>query len=260
VKASDVKGQVTVWQPPGPGNAATGLCPELEIVKPSRIVRAAATRLAAQPFEVAVLEPPNFPLPHAEAMALEQATETRRQETACQDEVDAAWEDRLEEATAQAHNQGYAQAQADLQDEINAQKAMLATDVAHLKDCWDDFVSRCETLLAQIAFEVAEALLDAPLPESVKEATATSLAGAIEQLAGEAPLAVTLHPVDYLRLQETGVVERLEAVFQDLRWHADPDLAQGDWVVLSPTAAIRRFKQELLQDLLHRLGLPSQAS
>lgn len=260
LKASEVQGQVTAWQPSA--GVATGT--DAETAKPGRVVRKASTRPAAQPFEVAVLEPPDFPLPPAEAKDLEQAAQERRQKKISRAEIEAEWEVRLEEATAQALEQGkaegYAQAQADLQAEINEQKMALTADVAQLKHCWSDFIGECETLLAQIAFEVAEALLDAPLPDAIKEATAASLTDAIEHLAGEAPLTVTLHPIDYLRLQESGLVERLETVFADLRWQADPDLTQGDWIVLSPTAAIRRFKQELLQDLLHRLGLLSEVN
>lgn len=77
-------------------------------------------------------------------------------------------------------------------------------------------------MLVELALEVAETLLDAPLPESIRGVSARTLTEAVEQLARSAPLEISMHPVDFLRLQEQGVIAQLESRHPDLHWISIP--------------------------------------
>ena len=115
------------------------------------------------------------------------------------------------------------------------------------------YVRQCEPILADLAFQVAETLLDAPLPTHIKSVSTKALSSAIEHLAADPPVDISLHPVDFLHLQETGLIEQLRATHERLRWHPDSTLKQGDWKVQSPQGAIRRLQEELVAALRQRL-------
>ena len=230
-----------------------------ETFKLSRVLRGGQVREAAHPFTlVAFDQEPRAPLPalpetDVQAPPEDEATEPPEALLAAQE---AAWRARLEEevaqARAQAYEAGHAAAQEELRQTLEHEQSALAEHARQLQSAWRDVLKRSEGLLADVAFEVAETLLGAPLPPSLRGLTTAALAEAIEELAGEPPLRIALHPVDFLQMQESGLVERFEEVHSGLVWEPDPDMRQGDWVMQSPVAAIRRFQDELIGEMRRR--------
>ncbi|MDX1548356.1 MAG: FliH/SctL family protein, partial [Rhodothermales bacterium] len=176
---------------------------------------------------------------------------------------EAAWEERHEAALAEAretayeagHAEGRAAAEEALHAEIEAERATLIETGLRLQTMWQDYVAKCEPLLASLAFEVARQLLAAPLPQDVRAVTTQALARALQDLAERPSVEVTLHPEDLDRLSAYGYLDDLGATHEGLRWKADARLDPGDWVVQTPDAAIRHLKDELLNHLQSRFGL-----
>jgi len=181
-----------------------------------------------------------------------------------QAKVDAAREEAYRDAYNEGHidgyEVGYEDAEADLQQMIDAEVERLAADMAQLKTLWTEYIEASEPALLNLTIEIAEALLDAPLPESVKGASARAIAEAVEELVGAASLTVSLHPVDYQRLQEKGLLDQLNANHeQTLHWNPDPNHPEGDWSVESPAALIRHQKDEIIASIRQRLGAEAPA-
>lgn len=248
--------------------------------KAHHVLRREETQRAIRPFPVPTAElDPDFPLPDDQAANLHENGKTASsspsasgnapsdpKEEALRAELEAEWQQRLDEAVktareegydqgrAEGYDAGYAEAQAELQKKFEAQKEELHKDVARLRDVWDQYLKESQPYLVQVTVDIAEMLLDAPLPESVQNASARAIAEAIEELASDPPLTILLHPVDYQHLQETGMVEQLNANHDHLQWNPQPDLDKGDWSVESPVAMVRHFKHELARSLKTRLG------
>lgn len=180
-------------------------------------------------------------------------------ETALRAALEAEWQKRLEEATTQARAEGEAAGRAAAEAEwalrLQTLQKQLALDLEQLRQAWADYTRQLEPMLVDLALEVAETLLDAPLPESIKGISVRALTEAIEQLARSAPLEISIHPVDFLRLQEQGVIGQLESRHPDLHWDLNPNLNEGDWIVQTSTAMQRRIRREMLQRLRQQLGL-----
>lgn len=172
---------------------------------------------------------------------------------------DREWEqhtkDQVESARQEAYAAGYHDASANLQSDFDEKKRELLEDLKDIRARWDDFLVRMEPLLASLSFEIAQTVLDAPLPPKVRSVATRAIAEAVEQMAGSAPIEILIHPVDFLRLQESGVVDQLESLHSGLRWEPRPDMKHGDWIVQSPSMAVRRLEDELLTSLKSRLGL-----
>jgi flagellar biosynthesis/type III secretory pathway protein FliH len=173
--------------------------------------------------------------------------------------AEAEREAAVAEAREAAYAEGYAAAEADLaatfEAEREASRQALDADAARLRALWDERLADAEPHLVGLAVDVAEALLDGPLDADQQAATASALTAAIERLADRPPLVVALHPVDHLRLQETGLTEALSASHPGLRWVPEPGLAEGDWSLDADGAALRHVRAEVLRDLRLRLGL-----
>lgn len=185
-------------------------------------------------------------------------------------ELEAEWNARLEAAREDAreagyeagheagYEAGYEAAREELQADFDATLRRLADDVEQLRSLWHEYIEATEPALLDMTVEIAEAVLDAPLPESIRGASARAIAEAVEDLANADSLTVSLHPVDYQRLQEQGLIDQLTANHeQTLHWHPDPDHEEGDWSVESPTALIRHWKDETLSAIKQRLGTRS---
>lgn len=189
----------------------------------------------------------------------EEAPASALNEAALRAAIEAEWQERLEEAVSQAHAEGEAAGRATAEAEwtprLQALQEQLACELERLRQAWADYTRRLEPLLVELALEVAETLLDAPLPESIRGVSARTLTEAVEQLARSAPLEISMHPVDFLRLQEQGVIAQLESRHPDLHWDLNSELSEGDWIVQTPTAMQRRIRQEMLERLRQRLGL-----
>jgi flagellar assembly protein FliH len=229
------------------------------------VVRRNEAALLAEVFELPVLEPaPAFPLaapePEPEEPVEPPPPPPPVDPDALKAEWDAAWEARMAEAVERARQEGReagrAEAEEALRAEVEAAKAAFLEDAARLRDAWRAFMEKTEPMLAHLAFTTARAILDAPLPSDVKDFAARTLSRAVDRLAGEAPLRISLHPVDLLRLRESGLADELSAAHPGLEWDSDERLKEGDWIVQSPAAMIRHVKEELLDTLHARLGLP----
>ncbi len=228
--------------------------------KLSGILKGQHARVAAAPYdEVATVEfVPDFPLPDIEKAGAEE-----QEEAPSPDELEAAWQARLEEAVERArdeaykegYEQGYVAAEAALRASFEQRTAMLEEDVARLQAAWKDFMKKSEPLLASLAFEVVKQLLDAPLPQDVRAVSAQALAQALEHFGEDTPIEISLHPDDLSRLQAYGLTDDLKAMHSGIRWDPNPDIPMGDWIAQSPDAAIRRLKDDMLNQLKSRLGL-----
>lgn len=172
---------------------------------------------------------------------------------------EAEWEKNalieLEQVRANSFQLGYEAARDEYQKQLERAKSDLADDLERLQSMWEDFIGRSQPLLVEFAFEIARALLDFPLPDETRGIVTRALTEAVEQLGGGAPLEIRLHPVDYLRLKENGVVIQLESMNGHIRWESDPTLKEGEWIVQSPAAMIRRLQEELIGALRNRIGL-----
>ena len=255
------------WQVPAPceahpAGASGASAPE------GRVLRGAQARAAAAPYVMADLDiEPDFPLPepgvYETPASLSDPAPDAGPDPARYGKLEAAWQARLEEAVertrAEAYEEGYEQgyvaAEAALQASFDQRKAMVEDDVARLQAAWKEAMKKSEPLLASLAFEVAKQVLDAPLPQDVRAVSGQALAQAIEQFGEEAIIEVSLHPDDLSRLQAYGLTDDLEAMHSGVRWDPNPDVQMGDWIVQTPDAAIRRLKDELLNQLKSRLGL-----
>lgn len=120
---------------------------------------------------------------------------------------------------------------------------------------WAEAARQAEPQMAALALETAEALLGAPLSPEQRAAADRAIAVAVDTVAGEGPLVVTLHPVDLLHLQEAGLAESLSGAHPGLRWEPDGTFAEGDWSVSTSDAAIRRVRADMVAALRTRLGL-----
>lgn len=235
------------------------------VEKAKTVLRREEVKSDVVPYVMVDLElHPQFPLPDAADEAVEEEETPEEEVVPVWDEArEAAWQRRLEEAVAQArvehfeegYEQGYVAAEEALQASFDQRRAELEADVARLRDAWSDFLKQSEPLIANLAFEVVNQLLDAPLPKDVRAVSTQALAQAIEQFGEDTPIVVTLHPDDLSRIRSYGLVNDFEEMRAQIRWAPDPDMAIGDWIVQSPDAAIRRLKEEMLGQLKSRLGL-----
>lgn len=247
---------------------ATGLtggpAEEPPTLLPGHVLERDRTVLQADPFEVPAFDAlPAHPLPPpksdapADASTGEALPEPTVEEQLA--EARAAWskeqEQALEQARAEAFAAGEAAAREAMEAEVAAHTQHLTATAERLTARWDDFLKDCEPLLATLAFDVAEAVLDGPLPDTLKGTTRRALTEALDELAGTPPLRISLHPVDYLRLQEDGTTELLIGTHNDLRWNPDPAFREGDWEVQAADASIRHVRGEMIQTLQRRLGL-----
>lgn len=213
--------------------------------------------------------------PLADASASEEATDEDETDPIEEMRValEAEWSAKVEEAATEAwqegfqsgydvgYEDGFDDAKAKVGAQMDKEVEALANDVVQLKSLWEQYIEESEPALVELAVEVAEAVLDTPLPDSVRGASARAIAEAVEDLANAGSLTVTLHPVDYQRLQEKGMLDQLNANHeQTLHWNPDPEHAEGDWSVESPTALVRHHKDEILRAVKQRLGIDPSAA
>ncbi len=163
----------------------------------------------------------------------------------------------VESARSEAYEEGYETAAAEAEKEIRELTGILTDAVASIEAQWTEFLEANEPMLGKLAFDIAERILDAPLPEEVYEGVTAAIHDAVDELSGETRTDITIHPADFIRLKETGLLEQLESVYESLHWHSDPELEQrGDWIVETPKAAVRHLQDELLEDVERTLELP----
>lgn len=177
------------------------------------------------------------------------------------EEVEAAWQLRLEEAREQAfadgREAGQAAAKADYEKELAELKRQFAGDLDAVQQSWEAYLRQNEPHLVQLAFRLARTVLDAPLPDEVRQISERTVADAIERMATDVTVEIILHPVSLLRIQECGIEEQLNAVHSKLRWRTNPDMKENEWIVQSPRATTRRIESELIEELQRELASPS---
>ena len=221
-----------------------------------QLLRGATTGTLDQPFEVRTRHVENVqrPRPKVDA-AKEKAPEPTPEE------IEAAWNARIEEARqlalAEGHEAGQAAAKAEYDREVADLKLRFAQDLDAIQHSWHAFMRQSEPKLVQLAFRLARTVLDSPLPDDVRQISERIVADAVERMATDVTVEIILHPVSYLRMQETGIEEQLNAVHSKLRWRTNPDMKQNEWVVQSPRAATRRIEEELIDQLQRELASPT---
>ncbi len=217
------------------------------------VVRRSEAQIVARPFELQALASlPSYPLANERADPVDEEAERAKHE--------AEWQARLDREVAAAekagYEKGYAAAESAMRAETDAARAAFIHDAGQLKACWEEFTQKTEPLLAHLALTMTQTILDAPLSPEVQKVAARSLSTAIDRLATDPPIQISLHPVDLLRLRESGIVDELEASHEGLQWDPDEAMHEGGWVVQSPVAMIRHLKAELAHTLRTQLGLP----
>lgn len=221
-----------------------------------QLLRRGATGTSTQPFEVRTrhIEHVQRPRPKTDESAEKAPKPTP-------EEIEAAWNARIEEARelglAEGHDAGRAAAKAEYDKDVADLKLRFAHDLDAIQHSWTEFMRRSEPQLVQLAFRLARTVLDAPLPDDVRQISERIIADAVERMATDVTVEIILHPVSYLRMQETGIEEQLNAVHSKLRWRTNPDMQQNEWIVQSPRAATRRIEDELIDQLQRELASPS---
>lgn len=181
----------------------------------------------------------------------------------------AAWEeewkqrmrDRREQARREGYQEGYEKARREADEQIAELETLLDEGLRELEREWASFFEHVDRDLADLSVQIAERILDAPLPHEMHDRVKSAIHDAVDELAGETRTDVTLHPADYLRMQESGLMEQLETAYDHLQWHSDPDLEfQGNWIVESPQGALRHLKEELLHEIATSLGLHGEGT
>lgn len=174
-------------------------------------------------------------------------------------EWDVAWQAKLDEAEKkiriEAFAKGYEAAREELQSNIEQTQNDFHAGLGRLQDTWNSLIKRSETLLLEIALEIVEFLIDAPLPNRFTHATERALLEALELLSRDVPISLSLNPVDLLQLQESGILAHIKDQFPSIRLDPQSTLKEGNWIVQTPRQAIRRVSDELLANLRDQFGL-----
>lgn len=175
------------------------------------------------------------------------------------EEIEAIWKARLERTREDAYSEGFAAGrsavEAEFQAKFDEEKQRFTTDLAALQQSWAAFMRDAEPQIVQLTFRIARAILDAPLPDDIRRISERAIAEAVERMADGVPVEILLHPVNYLRIQESGIEDHLNAIHNKLRWRTNSDLKQNEWIVQSPRSATRRLEAELIDQLQRELSL-----
>jgi len=190
--------------------------------------------------------------------------------------TDAEWQDYLEEAVEEAraeayengqddgydvgYEEGYEEAETKMRAQYEEDRHELVEDLRSVDALWDEFIEESETMLVDLALQLAETIVDAPLTESIRQASEEALLEAVSHLSKTPPVTITVHPVDYQRLRESGLTDRLQEKYDDLTLESDPDCNEGDWSVSSPEGVVRRLRSEVVETLRRELRLTHSRS
>ncbi len=197
----------------------------------------------------------------------EEADDGNRSEEDTPERTDAEWQEHLEEAVEEArvegyekgysegYDDGYDEAEATSRAEWEEEREALIEDTNRFDEMWTQYIDENESRLVQLTLQLAEAIVDAPLTDSLRRVSEEAIIEAVAELAGTPPITITVHPVDYQRLQESGLAEHLTDKYAELQLESDPEHTEGDWTVASPAGAIRRRRSEVIDTLRDRLHL-----
>ena len=226
----------------------------------SNVVRRDVAQLVAQPFHLTkdlngtgdTPGDPHGPFIDAQIMTADAVQ-------ALQQEWDATWEARMEKAVEESYEWGYQAGEAAMRDQLeadfNRRHATMMNEIKPLQKLWETFIERAEPSLVEFTFAVVDQLLSAPLTAPLRAISERALIRALDKLKHDAPIRISLNPVDLLRLEESGLAENLKSGFPLLSWEANPDIVEGDWYLESPQKVIRHVAAELITNLQERLNL-----
>lgn len=241
--------------------------PEGPVLGPDQIQQ------ASESFQVEPVEP--TPVSSSVDPPAEQPEETEDPDHGAEksddapERTDAEWQEHLEEMVEEArvegyekgysegYDDGYDEAEASARADWEEEREALISDINGLEEAWAQYIDDNESRMVELALQLAEAIVDAPFSDSLRQASEEAIIEAVAELAGTPPLTVTVHPVDYQRLQESGLAEHLTDKYAELQLESDPDHTEGDWTVASPAGAIRRRRSEVIDTLRDRLHLSS---
>jgi flagellar assembly protein FliH len=249
-----------------------------------RVLRAEETRPAARPVPVEPVSPDGDDAPDASPAPTSEdgadreppSEEESPDEDAPPARSDAEWQEHLEAAVQEArtegfeagreegyedgYDDGYAEAEATLRAEWEEEREALIADTTRFEEVWTQYVEESESRFVELALQLAEAIVDAPLSDSLRRASEEALTEAVAELAATPPITLTVHPVDFQRLQESGLAEHLTDKYPDLQLESDPECTEGDWSVSSPAGVIRRRRKEVIETLREHLSLSASTS
>lgn len=179
--------------------------------------------------------------------------------------TDAEWQEHLEEKVEAAraegyeeghddgyeagYDDGYEEAEATAQAEFEETRQQLLEDAARFEEIWETYIDDAESEIVELSLDLAETIVDAPLTETMRQASEEAVIEAVTELAGTPPVTIRLHPVDCQRVRESGLVTRLQENYEGLTLEPEPDFEEGDWSVSSPTGVVRRLRAEVLETL-----------
>ena len=224
------------------------------------IVPAEETVTTARPFDIPKLEPIVLKFARPEDEPAEPPEEPL---PPTPEEIEQAWQTRLEEARKQAleegREQGRTAAKAEYDADLADVRAQYAQDLHAIQQSWERYLRRAEPQLVELTFRLARAVIDAPIHDDAREIGERAVAEAVERMATDIPVEIVLHPVSYLRIQESGIEDQLNAIHSRLRWRTNPELKQNEWIVQSQRAAARRIEAEIIHQLQRDLNLRDAA-
>ena len=238
-------------------DADVDLGPEEATYPRNGVLPAGAATISAEPFDVSLeLLKADFPVDdHQEDEPAEVEPDAEQIRAA----LDAEWEQRLAETEARVREEAYQEGRADAEEELRASieetRTAITSGLKQLNEAIRAHLKDLEPLVVEFALDVAESILADEPTDGAKRAAEQDLARAVEQLAGDGAIDVYVHPVDLLRLQESGFVGQVSGAISGIRWHADDTMEEGDWSAKSSMAAVRRVRAEMLDGIRERLGL-----
>lgn len=218
------------------------------------------------------------PTPSPADPAAEQTEEVQEAEREAEEKddaperTDAEWqehlEEEIEEARVEGYEKGYSEGYDDGYDEAETtvraewadEREALIDDINRFEEVWTQYIDENESRMVELALQLAETIVDAPLTDSLRGASEEAVIEAVAELAGTPPITITVHPVDYQRFQESGLAEHLTDKYPELQLESDPEHTEGDWTVASPAGAIRRRRSEVIDTLRDHLHLSATGS
>jgi flagellar biosynthesis/type III secretory pathway protein FliH len=248
-----------------------------------RVLRSDQTRTTSEPVLVEPVAPEpdsapsDAPSEPAEDDEPESVADGEDEEAdAPPERTDAEWRDRLEEAVEEAraegydegredgyeagYDEGYEDAETTLRAEWEEERETLIEDITRFEDVWTQYIDENESRFVELTLQLAEAIVDAPIADSLRRTSEEALSEAVAELAGAPPITVTVHPVDYQRFQESGLADHLTDKYDELQLESEPERVEGDWTVSSPAGAVRRRRREVIDTLRSHLSLTASDS
>ena len=159
-----------------------------------------------------------------------------------------------QKAREEGRLEGLSQGRGEAEGLIRDHTAIIEAIATGFDSAWESLAAHSEPLLEELAFRMAEAVLESPLPESVRALSTKALSEAIESMGESRSVQVSVHPADYMMLDESGVLVPLSRNHPNLNWRTDASLDRGDWEARSDAAVVRRVAREMLADLRDRLN------